>query len=157
MSGARLPGLTAATLVAVAAVYLRQLPFAPFTIDGRHPIDSMLIAIVLGALLRNLLRLPAALGSGVQYAVHSVLPMAIVLLGARLDFALLLGVSAQALIINAICVSAALVGTVWLALRVGVDRRLGVLVGVGTAICGGTAIAGVGLGVNVRGLVALLV
>jgi uncharacterized integral membrane protein (TIGR00698 family) len=40
-----------------------------------------------------------------------------------------------------VCVTVALVLTVWLCTKANVTRRLGLLIGVGTAICGGTAIA----------------
>ena len=73
--------------------------------------------------------------------MHGVLPLAIVLIGARLDFRLLLDATVRGLAINVVCVAAALLGTVWLALRLGAPRKLGLLIGVGTTICGGTAIA----------------
>ena len=42
---------------------------------------------------------------------------------------------------STICFILALVLTIWLARRVGVSQKLGILIGIGTAICGGTAIA----------------
>ena len=141
MSAAYGPGLAIAAAVAIAAQFVHALPFAPFTIGDRHPIEPMLIAIVIGALVRNLIGLPRAARDGVRFAVHGVLPAAIVLIGARLDFRLLLDATLRGLAINVICVAAAMLGTVWLAVRLGAARKLGLLVGVGTAICGGTAIA----------------
>lgn len=90
MSAAYGPGLAIAAAVAIAAQFVHALPFAPFTIGDRHPIEPMLIAIVIGALVRNLIGLPQAARDGVRFAVHGVLPAAIVLIGARLDFRLLL-------------------------------------------------------------------
>lgn len=141
MSASYGPGLCIAGAVAVVAQIVHSLPFAPFTIDSRHPIEPMLISVVIGSLLRNLIGIPKAARDGVRFAVHGVLPMAIVLMGARLDFRLLLDVTLQGLAINVVCVTAALFGTIWLALRLGAPRKLGLLIGVGTAICGGTAIA----------------
>ena len=141
MSATYGPGLAIAAAVAIAAQLVHALPFAPFTIGDRHPIEPMLIAIVIGALVRNLVGLPRAARDGVRFAVHGVLPAAIVLIGVRLDFRLLLDATVRGLAINLICVAVALLGTVWLAFRLGASRKLGLLVGVGTAICGGTAIA----------------
>ena len=135
------PGLMLTALIAVAAFFIHQLPFTPFTIDGRHPIDALLIAIVLGVLVRNTVNIGTGVRAGIQYAVKKVLPFAIVLMGAKLDFNYVIQVSAQALAISVICVVVALALTLWLCQKVGVGRKLGLLVGVGTAICGGTAIA----------------
>lgn len=139
----RIPGLALAVVLALLAGYLNELPFPPFTVgaEGRHPIDTMLLAIVLGIAVRNLVPLAAWWRPGSKYAVHKILPFAIVLMGAKLDFFDVIRVSSQALIINVTCVTAALVLTIWLCHKAGVTRRLGLLIGVGTAICGGTAIA----------------
>jgi len=139
----RFPGLLLATAIAAIAVYVHSLPFAPFTVgeEGRHPIDTMLIAIVIGIAIRNLLPMPEWLRPGIKYSVKKVLPFAIVLMGAKLDFFEVLRVSGRALSINLLCVTVALGLTIWLCARFGVTRRLGLLIGIGTAICGGTAIA----------------
>ncbi len=129
------------TVVAAVAVYVHQLPVAPFTIGDRHPIDALLIAIVFGMIIRNSARLSEALGAGIKYSVKKVLPFAIVLMGAKLNFFDVLRVSGQALMISVICVIVALGLTVWLCRRMGVGQKLGLLIGIGTAICGGTAIA----------------
>ena len=47
--------------------------------------------------------------------------------------------SVTALIISVICVAVALALTIWLCRRIGIGQKLGILIGVGTAICGGTA------------------
>ena len=136
-----MPGLVLTAAVAAIAFYVHQLPFAPFTIDGRHPIDALLIAIVMGMLIRNLVPLPHLLGPGIKYSVKKVLPFAIILMGAKLDFNYVMKVSAQALLLSVICVVVALAFTLWLCKRLGVGQKLGLLIGIGTAICGGTAIA----------------
>lgn len=135
------PGLALATVIALVADLVHELPFPPFTIGDRHPVDAILIAIVLGMLIRNLVPLPDWTRPGIAYAVKSVLPIAIVLMGAKLDFFDVMRVSGHALVINVLCVTAALVVTVWLCTRAKVSRTLGILIGAGTAICGGTAIA----------------
>ena len=136
-----IPGLILTCAIAAAAYWLHQIPVFPFTIAGRHPLDAMLVAIILGAAIRNLLSLPNSVAGGVRYSVHGLLPLAIVLLGARLNFLLLLDVSAMALLISTVGVVVTVTGCMWMASRIGVGPRLGVLLGVGTAICGGTAIA----------------
>lgn len=139
---ALVPGIALCVALALLAYYVQVLPFPPFTTaGGQHLVDAVLIAIVLGMLVRNLLPQPAWARPGIGYAVKRLLPVAIVLMGAKLDFFDVLRVSAQALLISTICVVSALFLTIWLCRRTGVGRKLGILIGVGTAICGGTAIA----------------
>jgi uncharacterized integral membrane protein (TIGR00698 family) len=136
-------GLLLTTVIAVAAYRLHTLPVPPFSIGqpARHPIDAMLIAIVIGMVVRNTLGLSARLAPGVKYAVVSIMPVGIVLLGAKLDFFDVVRTSITALLISVICVAVALGLTIWLCRRIGVGQKLGILIAIGTAICGGTAIA----------------
>jgi uncharacterized integral membrane protein (TIGR00698 family) len=135
-------GLLLSLAIAVAAYQIHQLPVAPFSIGepARHPIDAMLIAIVIG-IIRNTIGVSARYAAGIRYAVISIMPLGIVLMGAKLDFYDVVRTSATALIISVICVCVALSLTIWLCRRIGIGQKLGILIGVGTAICGGTAIA----------------
>lgn len=136
------PGVLLSLAIAILAYQLYTAPLPPFTIgDGRHPIDAMLVAIVIGMLVRNTVGVSARFAAGIRYAVVSVMPLGIVLMGARLNFFDVVRTSVTALIISVICVCVALSLTIWLCRRIGVGQKLGILIGVGTAICGGTAIA----------------
>lgn len=146
MSGPRpsaLPGVAFALALAVLANELHRVPVAPFSIGApaRHPIDPMLIAIVLGILVRNTVGLPPWFAPGVRRCVTTLMSFGIVLMGAKLNFFEVMRTSATALIASVICVAVALGMTLWLCRRLGVSQKLGLLIGVGTAICGGTAIA----------------
>jgi uncharacterized integral membrane protein (TIGR00698 family) len=136
-------GLLLSLAIAIAAYQLYTAPIVPFSIGDpvRHPIDAMLIAIVIGMVIRNTIGVPARFAAGIRYAVISIMPFGIVLMGARLDFYDVVRTSLTALIISVVCVCVALALTIWLCRRVGVGQKLGILIGVGTAICGGTAIA----------------
>src|SRR5882672_6274554 len=67
-------------------MFLSEMPFWPFTISGKHPIESVMLAIVLGMVLSNVWALPKSLQAGIKFSVKKLLPVGIVLLGARLDF-----------------------------------------------------------------------
>jgi len=138
-----LPGVALTFAIALAAEQLHRLAVPPFSIGdpASHPIDAMLIAIVIGMVIRNSLGLRARFAGGVRYSVTSLMAFGIVLMGAKLDFFSVVRTSANALVISVICVGVALGMTVWLCRRLGVGHNLGLLIGVGTAICGGTAIA----------------
>jgi uncharacterized integral membrane protein (TIGR00698 family) len=136
-------GLALTFAIAVAAYQLHTAPVPPFSIGdpARHPIDAMLIAIVIGMVVRNTIGMSGRFAAGVRYSVMSIMPFGIVLMGAKLDFFDVVRTSGTALIISVICVCVALALTIWLCRRIKVDQKLGILIAVGTAICGGTAIA----------------
>ena len=127
------PGLLLTTAIAIAAYQLHGWL--------ELPIDTMLIAIVIGMLVRNTIGLPARFVPGVKAAVLSLTSIGIVAMGAKLDFRDLARTSTTALAISVICVGVALALTIALCRRLGVSDKLGTLIGVGTAICGSSAIA----------------
>lgn len=139
--GTKLPGLFIAVAIAVAAYAASRIPIPPFTLaDGTHPLDPVLLAIALGLAARQVWVPGARFTPGVRFAAKRLLPVAIVLLGAKLDFLDIMRVSGVALAINVGCVALGLSATVWLGKKLQVPPKLALLIGVGTAICGGTAI-----------------
>jgi uncharacterized integral membrane protein (TIGR00698 family) len=90
--------------------------------------------------LSNVWTLPGWLLPGVKYSVKKLLPLGIILLGARLDFFAILKLGGVGIAMSLFEIILALVlmwgFTRWLKL----SGKLGTLLGIGTAICGGTAI-----------------
>lgn len=134
-------GLLAAAMVTAAAVWISELPVAPFTVKGnRHPVESVMIAIILGMIAANLLPLPKLLQPGLRFTTKKLLPLAIILLGARLDFMAVLRVGGAGLAMSIGTIVFGL-GVFLICIRLGwVSRNLGLLLGVGTSICGATAV-----------------
>src|SRR5204862_8355820 len=55
-------GVVVAIVLTLAAFWISELPFAPFTISGnRHPIEPVMLAIILGMILSNAWALPRIL------------------------------------------------------------------------------------------------
>ena len=128
----KLYGVLLALAIAVGAYWLHT---------RSAMIDPMLVAIVVGVVIRNAIGLSPRFIVGVKWCVLTLMPLGIVLMGARLNFFDVVRTSAKALVISVICVTLALSMTIWLCRRVGVGQKLGILIAIGTAICGGTAIA----------------
>jgi len=134
-------GVLVAIGVTLAAIWLAELPFQPFTLAGnRHPIEPVMLAIVLGMALSNAWALPKRLQPGIKFSVKKLLPLGIVLLGARLNFGELLRVGRDGLMLSVLETIVALALLLLLTRLLKLPPKLGVLLGVGTAICGGTAI-----------------
>jgi uncharacterized integral membrane protein (TIGR00698 family) len=134
-------GVLVALVVTVIAIVLSELPFWPFTLSGnRHPIEPVMLAIILGMVVSNVWALPKLLQPGIKFSVKKLLPLGIVLLGARLDFLVMqkVGLTGLILAVFETIVALLLLGVLVRVLKL--PGKLGTLLGVGTAICGGTAI-----------------
>lgn len=136
-----IPGLLVIAALAGIALLIQSLPFWPFTTHtGAHPLEAVLIALLLGIIIKNTLGTQTSLHTGIDWGVKKLLPLAIIVLGGTLNLFMVLKISGQALVINILCVIIAFLLTMGLCRLFGISRSLGILIGVGTAICGGTAI-----------------
>ena len=134
-------GVLLAIGVTLLAIWISEWHLWPFTIaGGRHPIEPVMLAIVLGMVVSNSWALPKFFHAGLKFSVKKLLPIGIVLLGARLNFLDLVKVGFQGLALSALETIVALALLLALTRFLKLPRKLGVLLGVGTAICGGTAI-----------------
>jgi uncharacterized integral membrane protein (TIGR00698 family) len=129
-----LPGLALA--VAVAAVA---------TVVGQHVplVGSAVPGAVIGAVIALVIKPGERFAPGVKYASTFLLQCSVVLLGTQLSIAeaARVGVASLPVMLGtlAVCLTAA-----WLYGRLlGIPRDLRTLIGVGTGICGGSAIAAV--------------
>lgn len=106
-------------------------------------VGAPVIGLVVGMLITLRRRPSAALVPGIRFCSHHVLQVAVASLGVQLTLGQALAAGAQSLPVLvgtlAICLIAAVVVGHWLRVRSG----LRTLVGVGTAICGASAIAAV--------------
>jgi uncharacterized integral membrane protein (TIGR00698 family) len=135
-TGARatIPGLALALGVAAVA-----------TVVGQHVplVGSAVPGAVIGAIIALTLKPGARFAPGLKYASGFVLQCSVVLLGAQLSIgeAARVGVSSLPVMLGTLAVC---LGAAWLYGRLlGVPRDLRTLIGVGTGICGGSAIAAV--------------
>lgn len=134
-------GILLALLLSVIAIWASELPFWPFTISSsRHPIEPVMLAIIFGMAVGNAWLLPGLVHSGIKFSVKKLLPLGIILLGARLNFQDLLKVGLEGLVLSMMETMIALALLLLLTRLLRLPKKLGVLLGVGTAICGGTAI-----------------
>jgi len=110
------------------------------TVSGRTVVSAVAIAIVMGVLLRNLVGLPEACKPGVSLAVKRLLRIGIALLGAQLSLGQVLRTGGKAVVVVAACILLAILAVRFVSMRMGLSDRLGTLLGVGTSICGVSAI-----------------
>jgi uncharacterized integral membrane protein (TIGR00698 family) len=129
-----LPGLLLAVAIGLLALVLgRYLPL----------VGGPVIGIVLGILVRNLLSPHARYGSGIAFAGKHVLQWSIIALGFGLSLSQVARTGLQSLSVTMVTMTVAFLAAWTLGRWLGVHDKLQILIGVGTAICGGSAIAAV--------------
>lgn len=133
------PGLLVAALVAAAATWMDGTMRAA----GLVALSAVFLAIVAGVAMRPLLHRRIPLAEGAGFAAKRALRAGIVLLGLRFSLGHVVEVGGGSLLAILAVITTAF-GTVALLVRlVPVERRVGVLIGAGTAICGNSAVAAI--------------
>ncbi len=144
---ARAPGLALVVLVAVAAQLLGAWEVRAI---GRMLVDPLVLAILLGMLLRAALGARAWLDAGVDFAAKDVLEVAVVLLGASVNLAMLRSTGLPLALGLLGFVALALVGGIAIGRAFGLTPSLSTLIAAGNAICGNSAIAAVAPSIGAR-------
>jgi uncharacterized integral membrane protein (TIGR00698 family) len=134
------PGSLLAVGVALAALALAAVEERLF---GHPIIEGLVLAILLGMVIRSLWTPPTIMESGVSFVARQVLEVAVFLLGASVDLPLLLkaGPSLAIGIVLLVVLGLGLSYTIGRALNL--PHKLAVLVACGNSICGNSAIAAV--------------
>lgn len=127
-----LPGTLLALVIAIIAYNLGML--VPV-------IGGPVFGILLGILLASIWASPAILRQGVKFTSKYILQLAVILLGFDMNMASIIKVGQQSLIVLVVTLSAAFLIAYFVGKSLSIDRKLYTLIGVGTAICGGSAIA----------------
>ncbi len=129
---ATLPGLAFVVALAVAAKGV--------SLASGGALSSILCAILLGVLWRNVAGIGGWADAGVGVAGNLLLRAGIALIGLRLTLAVLTGISLSALPVVVACIAVALLAAMAFGRLFGVGTGLQRLLAAGTAICGCTAI-----------------
>jgi uncharacterized integral membrane protein (TIGR00698 family) len=138
-----LPGLALCIAIAVMAIVLREA-------SGLAALNPIVLALLCGLGLHAALGPVSALQTGIAIAARPMLRGAIVLLGLQVTLADVLGLGLSALLVAALVVAAAVPASIWLGRALGVPAPMAVLVGVGSGICGASAIVAVSQVVRAR-------
>lgn len=128
------PGVLVAAAVAAAATYLAR--FAPI-------LGAPVIAILAGVAIRSFVAVPRAVVPGIAFASRSVLQAAIVVSGFGISLASIYRTGLGTLPVTLGTIAVALAIAPFAGRLLGLEVKLRELVGIGTAICGASAIAAV--------------
>lgn len=142
------PGIGLAAIVVIAAVVIANSANSLLGFKGL--VSFILVAIVLGMLVRNTIGLSPMFLPGVTFCLKKLLRLGIILLGIRLSIVdvLEIGVFGIPIVVGAV-LTGLVVATV-ATRRLGLPERLGTLIAIGTAICGATAIVAAAPGIRAK-------
>jgi uncharacterized integral membrane protein (TIGR00698 family) len=143
-----IPGVALSAVVVVAAVLVADLINSALGIKGL--VSFILVAIVLGIIVRNTVGLKAVFAPGVAFCLKKLLRLGIILLGIRLSIGDVLEIGAFGIPIVVGAVVTGLVVATVATRRLGLPERLGTLIAIGTAICGATAIVAIAPGIRAK-------
>lgn len=132
-------GIFIVLLIAITAYYLGRL----FPVIG-----GPVLGISLGILVTSLWKLPASSQKGIKFTSKYILQLAVVLLGFDMNAASVIRVGQQSVFVIALTLSAAFLTAFFVGKLLQINRKLAILIGVGTAICGGSAIAAASSAIN---------
>ncbi len=145
-----LPGLLLALILAYGGQYLSHLIGVDWMGLQKSPISAIMMAILLGIIVRNTISLPAAFQPGIKFGLVRILRLGIVLLGIRLSLGEVGEIGLKSLPVIIAAVASALLIVTYLSRRLGLTSNLGTLLAVGTSVCGATAIVATAPTINAR-------
>lgn len=125
-------GVILCSIIAVIATLLGQL----FPIIG-----GIIFSIILGIIISNVIKLPDQYQPGIKFASKKILQYAIIVMGFTLNLRVVVEMGLSSLPITLTTITAALLTSLWLGKVMNIGENIRTLIGVGTAICGGSAIA----------------
>ncbi|GJG89576.1 UPF0324 membrane protein [Gemmatimonadetes bacterium T265] len=137
---ALLPGVGLATLVGGVAWGVALAEEHAF---GHPIVEALVVAILLGMIVRTLWAPPARLAAGVGFTAREILEVAVLLLGVSVDLPLLLRAGPALAVGIVLLVVLGIAGSYGLGRALGLPPKLAVLVACGNSICGNSAIAAV--------------
>lgn len=139
-AGRILPGLALCAGISAVAFGLEHLEALA---TGRAWLEALVLAILIGTAVRTVWTPSEIWRPGIAFSAKMVLEIAIVLLGASLNVAMIIAAGPSLLAGIMVVVAMALVVSFLLGRALGLPKRMAVLVACGNSICGNSAIAAV--------------
>src|SRR5579863_8483944 len=135
-----IPG--AALCVAIGAIAF-GVQYLEADFIGRAYIEAIVIAIVLGALIRTVWKPGPRWVRGIDFSAKTLLEFAVAMLGASISIRAIVTQGLGLLLGVAVVVAASILASYTIGRLFGLSQRLALLVACGNSICGNSAIAAV--------------
>ncbi len=129
----KLSGFALATIIGVLAIVLSK--FTPSSLN------SVIIALILGVLISNVIKLPSSFQDGISFTGTKFLELSIIFLAFSINYTSIVALGSLSFISIFVTVFTLLIATYYLSKWFKCPGSTGYLIGFGTAICGSSAIA----------------
>lgn len=144
-----IPGLLLAVVITIIAFQLTK-GIAVLLDLKKSPVSAIMLAIVLGIIIRNVIHIPQSFQPGIGFGLKKLLRLGIILMGIRLSIFDVLKIGAFSTGIVILCIATGIFLTLFITSRLHLSERLGTLIGVGTGICGASAIVATGPAIEAK-------
>ena len=132
-------GMLIALMIAMTAFFLgKMIPV----------VGGPVLGISLGILVSSIWNLPSVSQKGIKFTSKYILQLAVVLLGFEMNAASVIRVGQQSALVIVLTLTAAFLTAFLVGRLLRMNNKLTILIGVGTAICGGSAIAAASTAIN---------
>lgn len=127
-----IPGLIIVTLISILAI----------SISSKLILGPVVIAILLGIIIGNIFNFDKKYINGISFSESTLLNLSIILMGFNLDVIVIKKINYDILFLLLILIISSLLITFVLGKIFKISSNLSILLGIGNAICGSSAIAG---------------
>lgn len=131
-----IPGISFVLIISSLSIFLNNTIANNFNIN----LEALTIAIIIGIIYNNTIGTSEILKDGVKFSLKRLLKIGIVLLGFKLNIYSVMKLGPKILVMVLIYVSLALTMAIVLRKVFGVNKKLATLLGVGSCICGASAV-----------------
>ena len=147
-----IPGILLSAAVFVGAFFLANLinDWISSALGVSRLLSYILVAIVLGMVVRNTVGLPAIFEPGVSFCLRKLLRLGIIMMGIRLSILDVLKIGGFGIPIVLTCILAGLIIAIYVTRWLKLPERLGTLIAIGTGICGASAIVATAPGIQAK-------
>ena len=142
------PGIILGIIVAIFSHYGAK--YLNLLIGYKSLISSILLGIIIGIFVKNIFGIKSFFNNGLDFNVKKILRIGIVILGIRLSIFEIFSLGKEGLPIIVLCILSGLLAGYLLTKLLSLPNKLGVLIAVGTSICGASAIVATAPGINAK-------
>ena len=127
-----IPGLLLVITISLLSMYLNS--------TFLNYIETLTIGIIISILIKNTFNLNISFDQGINFSLKRILKVGIVLLGVKLNFALIYELGWKIFFLISFIIIFALLFSNYLGKKFGLNKKISTLLGVGSSICGASAI-----------------
>ncbi|WP_162991251.1 YeiH family protein [Biomaibacter acetigenes] len=129
-------GIFIVTLATIASYLIQGID-----IVKKMNFSSLIIAILIGALIKNTIGLKENMIDGIKFCSKKILRLAVIMLGFKLSLTEVSKIGLKAVILIIVVSTLTLLFTQYMGKKMKIPYKLSTLIGTGTSICGASAVA----------------